>query len=662
MRRISRKVFVQRIIFICSLITATGNISIAQHLFLEECFKGGIIAVGKGGIGPINQSIKVPWSTGASIKKAYAITYRLDRPNPKTFYLDKTPLKWGYDSQINNELLDSERGNFFAVHAKDVTSAINLTDNAITIQMNGSDVSYPEHQLRGWWSIMIIVLFESNDIDEEVCLRVYAASQQQTQAQTYIIDNPKINTNKPASFSIYAERIGLLPNDESIIGINGFLLGEIGLGGIGGIDIGSVQGHFIYQNGLLTGLSDDTADEFVSGSDGLAIINELIEDEGEIEFHFSALSYPENVHRGNLHPAFFLAYTPDCDVLPDLADIPRKYSFCRGDTVQLLTTDAYDTFRWSKAAGLSDSTVANPMCYPESSGWYTVKMWNQDEPGCSQSLPIFVEVNDIPQPERLTVHPSICPEHTGIIQAVNPAGRATHRYRLNQGALQLDPEFAQLPSDTYTYQITSGASCTWDTTVHVGLNPLQEASFDPFPKTGYSPLEVMFSNTSTQATNYQWLIDGTPISESEHLFQNFPDSGSFEVSLIAYLFDESCADTATFVLRVAPGISVMLPNIISPNGDGRNDALVAQLQGLSTCRWSIFNRWGNEVHTGSAAAPFNTAGEGLERLALWSPDDEIPEGQYTIVVVAEGLAVEDFANQGLASQTKQFTFDVTLVR
>jgi hypothetical protein len=109
------------------------------------------------------------------------------------------------------------------------------------------------------------------------------------------------------------------------------------------------------------------------------------------------------------------------------------------------------------------------------------------------------------------------------------------------------------------------------------------------------------------------------IFRSEDITYTFPDSGGFTVSLIAYRLEETCADTATFTLRIEPGIKVLMPNIITPNGDGRNDVLVAQVQGITSCRWVIYNRWGNEVASGSDDAPD-------QKVELWQPDSDVAEG------------------------------------
>jgi PKD repeat protein len=193
--------------------------------------------------------------------------------------------------------------------------------------------------------------------------------------------------------------------------------------------------------------------------------------------------------------------------------------------------------------------------------------------------------------------------------------------------------------------IETATGCTWDSTIVLPLNPVQEASFKANPDSGFTPLDVLFNNTSTQATDYQWLIDGEPISTNENLNFTFADTGSFEVALVAYRIQETCTDTAFFTLNVKQGIQILLPNIISPNADGRNDELVATIFGVESIQWTIFNRWGDEIQNGSA--------ENLEtEILLWNPDDTTTEGAYFIAIVVTG-------EEGMREEV---TATVTLVR
>ena len=151
---------------------------------------------------------------------------------------------------------------------------------------------------------------------------------------------------------------------------------------------------------------------------------------------------------------------------------------------------------------------------------------------------------------------------------------------------------------------------------------------------GYSPLKVRFKNESTLATGYTWLIDGEPFSSLENTSYTFADSGTYVISLIAYRLEETCADTAYATIRVEQGLKLIVPNIITPNGDGRNDALVAQTAGVAYMHWEVHNRWGINLQSSEARNPAN-------EVILWNPENNtFLDGVYTLIIQAQGESGE----------------------
>ncbi len=67
--------------------------------------------------------------------------------------------------------------------------------------------------------------------------------------------------------------------------------------------------------------------------------------------------------------------------------------------------------------------------------------------------------------------------------------------------------------------------------------------------------------------------------------------GTYQVSVI-----DDCGHTASIDVIVDPQCAIIVPNVISPNGDGENDVFFIQgiLASRSTVR--IFNRWGQVVY------------------------------------------------------------------
>ncbi len=256
-------------------------------------------------------------------------------------------------------------------------------------------------------------------------------------------------------------------------------------------------------------------------------------------------------------------------------------------------------------------------------------MWNDDPLSvCAQTIPVYVTVNPIPEPANIAITPSTCPASTSRVVFKTPAGTAPFTYWLD-GVGQSSNTFNNLAQGGYSARIRNGDGCDWEDIITVPLNTQQQASFDAFPHEGDSHLYVFFRNESTGATSYQWLIDEASYSNTFNTNYTFADTGTYTVSLIAYLNDPACADTATVTIRVNPGIRIALPNIFTPNGDGVHDKLMVQLFGVSTPRWEVYTRWGNLPHSG------NDAG-GAEFLEILDGADA-PAGVYSVVLTATGI-------------------------
>ncbi|MCA1762822.1 MAG: hypothetical protein LC664_07510, partial [Flavobacteriales bacterium] len=527
-------------VLILALIAGAPKPVSAQNLFFEECFTGGITVAGRTSLGVIDGYFRIHWDNSNTIKRAFLFTYRYGNPSDASFELEGLNLEWNASSQFGQSMPDGAFTQSFTVHIQDVSEDLTLNDDSIYVYMDGADIinGIPN---QGYWSILCVILYESPSATENICFRAYTASQPQTEAQQYEVSTPLFDGSKDVGFSIYSDRLGSTSIDRSTIGINGELLGNIGgadatnPGGI--FTLGGVRGHFYYENGELFGLDDDVPNNTVEDTDGIAVINEYFLDEPSQEFYFSPVN-PNPDDRFNVHPAFFIAYSPDCNFLPDLSSMPRTYSLCRGDNLALQAAPGYDNYAWSTTLGtsqvLNDTTLANPICSADTSRWYTVRMWNDDEEGCAQTIPVFVEVNIVPVPQNLEVSPSVCPPATGEIAVINPDGPGSFTYFID-GQVQSSPVFDNLAAGNYTIAVNSAQGCSWDSTVTVPLHPTHEAAFTPNPGSGFTPLEVFFNNSSTDATGYTWLIDGEEVSSSENLLYTFPDSGSFEISLIAYL-------------------------------------------------------------------------------------------------------------------------------
>lgn len=114
-----------------------------------------------------------------------------------------------------------------------------------------------------------------------------------------------------------------------------------------------------------------------------------------------------------------------------------------------------------------------------------------------------------------------------------------------------------------------------------------------------------FTNTSTNGQNYWWSfgegggyvpcpqVDPVNCPNAQH---DYGDRiGDWEVCLVAQS-PEGCFDTACKFVRNFFEVSIKIPNVFTPNGDGFNDQFVVDIKGWVEYEIQIFNRYGDKVY------------------------------------------------------------------
>lgn len=122
--------------------------------------------------------------------------------------------------------------------------------------------------------------------------------------------------------------------------------------------------------------------------------------------------------------------------------------------------------------------------------------------------------------------------------------------------------------------------------------------------------------------NYAWYFteQGTPdiLGPEATATWVFPEELTYTVALEFQLLSTQgnlCGDTVFKEIFVESDLNLIIPNVVTPNGDGFNDVF----EPITRQPYSlvVFNRWGGEVFSGNTG---------------WRPEGNIPEGVYVYVI------------------------------
>jgi gliding motility-associated-like protein len=244
------------------------------------------------------------------------------------------------------------------------------------------------------------------------------------------------------------------------------------------------------------------------------------------------------------------------------------------------------TFTWNNSLPNGPSNTVSPA----TSTSYIVTA--TDVNGCSANTTIQVTVNQKP-PINAGGDQTIC---LGMPVLLNGLGGVSYTW---SNSVPNNTLFTpSLGTTTLVVTGTDANGCTNTDTLVITVVPVPTAVLGAStPVSGYPGLVVQFTNASLNANSYHFDYDNgtdfqtTNIAATPSSAFNAP--GTYNVILIAS--NGICEDTAGLEVIVIPyaPLSVVVPNIFTPNGDGSNDNFFIQLENATSLEVTIVNRWGN---------------------------------------------------------------------
>lgn len=218
-----------------------------------------------------------------------------------------------------------------------------------------------------------------------------------------------------------------------------------------------------------------------------------------------------------------------------------------------------------------------------------------DDNGCSATTTVSLIPGDEPTILSTLVTDPVCVGDSGCVEVLATGGVPTLQYSFDNGATwQPGNTLCGLDAGTYNVWVEGGNGCSDSTTVSIAAPDTVIAAFTATPPNGSVPLDVEFTNTSVGATSYIWSFgdgDSSTVTDPDHTYS---PKGDYTVILTAT--NGPCTDTASFVIQVTGESNIIVPNIITANGDGINDEFAPVLTNIASFECWIYNIWGQQVY------------------------------------------------------------------
>ncbi len=322
--------------------------------------------------------------------------------------------------------------------------------------------------------------------------------------------------------------------------------------------------------------------------------------------------------------------------------ITGNTTICPGDSITL-NVGSYSQYLWNTGSTNQSTIIHSPSIY-------TVTVTDAD--GCTGTASVIINLIP-PVPVISNFFPNQLNGCSPItIDFINTSTNGTSfSWNFGDSTSATSVNASHTYTDSGTYSVTLIASANTpcgivvDTFIQRDLIHIEHpititSDFIAQPVIGCSPLTVNFSNTSTNGASYHWSFgDGSSDSTMNptHTF----DTGTFYVNLIAYNYSSRCnnlPDTKTITITV-DHCALDIPNVFSPNDDGKNDFFNIIADGFMNYHLLIFNRWGMKIFESNAAA------------FLWNgktnnSGSTCPDGTYYYIFSANDITGNKISEKG----------------
>ncbi|MDX2002113.1 MAG: PKD domain-containing protein [Chitinophagales bacterium] len=275
-------------------------------------------------------------------------------------------------------------------------------------------------------------------------------------------------------------------------------------------------------------------------------------------------------------------------------------TICGGTDIALTTTaSGADSYTWTNGSSLNDSTLMSPTASPSVDTWYRITASSAF--GCEATDSVLIRVVDHIS-IRLSNDTSICAGNSVTLSA-ELLGDSSLANNITWGPANA---FNDLHASTQTvspevstdyYIVAGGGQCQPDTqTIRVNILPSPDVDLGTDRRVVPNTTLTLDASSSSSIAHYQWLpADSLECTDCPSITVRVTSPRAYVVNIMD---ENGCVASDTVAINIITSCEedIFVPNLFTPNGDGKNDVLYVRGTALDAIKvFRIFDRWGNLV-------------------------------------------------------------------
>jgi gliding motility-associated-like protein len=326
--------------------------------------------------------------------------------------------------------------------------------------------------------------------------------------------------------------------------------------------------------------------------------------------------------------------------LPTVTASSNPNITCTSGTVNLTASTTATSYTWTTGNGVDNTNQNNQtVTFPASSlttGTYTYTVSVTDANGCvSPQATTTVSIIDVPNANFDLSDLVICQNENGTLTINTPQTGVTYDWSINGQTVTNTnpltvPNTVTGTAGTYTVSVLASiGTCTNAAANNFTVNALPTVAL-------VNPQVSACENTTAQldvagpnpAYNYNW-TNGTNTATGINLTVNpltQATAGNYTVTVT----DQNGCMNRTVGAIDAQTCETYVPEIFTPNGDGKNDGFVIKnIENYPNNKLKIFNRWGNMVYQKDS---YLNEFEGFANTGDQVGKSKLPAGTYYVIL------------------------------